>query len=83
MQDIRDITFNVSGMTCGSCVPHVTDAVRALLGVIDVEVKLKAGTVLVDYDPAMVNPEDINRAIQDAGYDVEGDTPASIRPTPL
>ena len=51
---------------------HINAAVRELSGVIDVEVKLKEGTVAVDFDPALAKQELIVGAIQSAGYDVTG-----------
>ena len=37
---MSEINLNVSGMTCGSCVKHVTNALKALDGVVDVNVDL-------------------------------------------
>ena len=56
----------------GLVVRHINAAVRELSGVIDVEVKLKEGTVAVDFDPALAKQELIVGAIQSAGYDVTG-----------
>ena len=72
MQNIQSVTFNVAGMTCGSCVRHINAAVRELRGVIDVEVKLKEGKVMVDYEPSLAEPSQLSVAIQGAGYEVEG-----------
>lgn len=44
---MSEINLNVSGMTCGSCVKHVTSALKALDGVGDVNVDLAAGKVKV------------------------------------
>jgi copper chaperone len=70
MQNTQDITLNVAGMTCGSCVRHINVAVRELPGIIDVEVKLNAGTVRVDFDPLRAKPESIVAAIEGVGYEV-------------
>lgn len=71
MQNTQNITFNVSGMTCGSCVRHINAAVRPLSGVIDVEVRLKEGTVTVDFDPSTAKPEQFVSAIENEGYEVQ------------
>jgi copper chaperone CopZ len=42
------IDLEVQGMSCGSCVKHVTQALQALTGVSGVEVNLQAGHVRVD-----------------------------------
>ena len=61
-------TFDVSGMTCAACQAHVDRAVSKLDGVESVAVNLLAGSMLVDYDPAQVTPDDICTAVDRAGY---------------
>lgn len=61
-------TFDVGGMTCAACQAHVDRAVSKLDGVESVAVNLLAGSMLVDYDPAQVTPDDICTAVDRAGY---------------
>ena len=61
-------TFDVGGMTCAACQAHVDRAVSKLDGVQSVAVNLLAGSMLVDYDPAQVSPDDICTAVDRAGY---------------
>ncbi len=60
--------FDVGGMTCAACQAHVDRAVSKLDGVESVAVNLLAGSMLVDYDPAQVTPDDICSAVDRAGY---------------
>ena len=60
--------FDVGGMTCAACQAHVDRAVSKLDGVQSVAVNLLAGSMLVDYDPAQVSPNDICAAVDRAGY---------------
>ena len=60
--------FDVGGMTCSACQAHVDRAVSKLDGVQNVAVNLLAGSMLVDYDPAQVTPDDICTAVDRAGY---------------
>ena len=60
--------FDVGGMTCAACQAHVDRAVSKLDGVESVAVNLLAGSMLVDYDPAQVIPDDICTAVDRAGY---------------
>ena len=60
--------FGVGGMTCAACQAHVDRAVSKLDGVQNVAVNLLAGSMLVDYDPAQVTPDDICTAVDRAGY---------------
>jgi len=62
--------IDVQGMTCGGCVASVTRVVKALPGVANVEVSLDPGRATVTYDAARTDVKAIERAIEDAGYDV-------------
>lgn len=72
--------FDVGGMTCAACQAHVDRAVSKLDGVESVAVNLLAGSMMVDYDPAQVSPDDICTAVDRAGYSaspVDADTGAA------
>ncbi|MED9892714.1 MAG: heavy metal translocating P-type ATPase [Collinsella sp.] len=72
--------FDVGGMTCAACQAHVDRAVSKLDGVQSVAVNLLAGSMVVDYDPAQVSPDDICTAVDRAGYSaspVDADTGAA------
>ena len=75
MQNTQHITLTVNGMTCGSCVRHINAAIRALAGVVDVEVDLRGQNVSVDFDPARATLDQISAAIQVVGYQVAGLAP--------
>ncbi len=60
--------FDVGGMTCAACQAHVDRAVSKLDGVQSVAVNLLAGSMMVDYDPTQVSPDDICTAVDRAGY---------------
>ena len=60
--------FDVGVMTCAACQAHVDRAVSKLDGVQSVAVNLLAGSMLVDYDPTQVSPDDICTAVDRAGY---------------
>jgi P-type Cu+ transporter len=60
-------TLDVSGMTCGHCVAHVTEALGDLPGV-RAEVDLAAGTATVVH-PASLPVADLVDAVTEAGYD--------------
>ncbi len=60
--------FNVEGMTCAACQAHVQSAVEKLNGVVGVNVNLLQNTMYVDYDPTLINADDISRAVEKSGY---------------
>lgn len=58
--------YTVSGMTCGSCVNHVTEEVAEVDGVKNVTVTLDDGSMLVESDERV--PFDaIIEAVREAG----------------
>jgi copper chaperone len=63
-------TLMVSGMTCGMCVKHVTHALEAIDGVVEVKTDLEAGRAEVTYDPAAAGPPEFKEAVAEAGYEV-------------
>jgi len=63
------LTLKVPDMSCGHCVSSVSDAVRGLPGVTDVDVDLESKLVEVDGDGVDVAP--VEQAIRDAGYEPE------------
>lgn len=60
--------IRVEGMTCESCVSHITGELAKLKGVIKAEVKYGDGLAIVTYDPAQVRPERLVEAISRIGY---------------
>ncbi len=64
-------TFTVRGMTCNSCVRHVTQALRSQPGVTEVDVQLAEGTACVLHDPEETSRESLRQAIEEAGYEAQ------------
>lgn len=60
--------FDVSGMTCASCVANVTKAVEKLDGVTDANVNLMTNSMKVSYDENKVNDKKIISAVEKIGY---------------
>jgi copper chaperone CopZ len=64
--EMSEINLSVSGMTCGSCVKHVTNALKPLDGVEDVSVDLATGKVKVTR--ATDKSDDLIAALIEDGY---------------
>lgn len=62
--------FPVQGMGCAACVARVENTLKACKGVSAVNVSLASNSAQVDYDPAVVTPGEMKKAVQDAGYDM-------------
>ena len=63
-----------SGVSCGGCVTRVTEGLKALPGVGNVEVALSTGKVDVAYDERLTRPAQMNSAVERAGYNVSAAT---------
>lgn len=61
------IDLEVQGMSCGSCVNHVTQALKPIPGVTDVAVDLKSGHVRVT-GALDGDSQRLVSALTDAGY---------------
>ena len=67
---MSETQLNVRGMTCGSCVRHVTEALTEIDGIEKVDVKLRDGIVRVEHQPH-IDASVLTGAIEDAGYEAE------------
>ena len=61
--------YLVSGMTCGHCVASVTEEVRTIPGVTDVQVDLRSGDLVITSDTG-ISFEAVEAAVDEAGYSV-------------
>lgn len=65
---MKSAKFDVTGMTCASCVAHVEKAVSKLEGADNVNVNLLTNSMVLDYDDNKLNPQTIEKAVEKAGY---------------
>ena len=66
-----ELTLDVRGMTCASCVDHVEGALKELSGVQEAVVNLGLGTARVVYIPGVVSTSSMKRAVRDVGYEAQ------------
>lgn len=67
-QASEEAAFDVSEMSCASCVSHVEKTVEALPGVDDCRVNLARGRAVVRFDPQRVEKNQIAEVITASGY---------------
>lgn len=65
---MEKLILKVEGMACGHCEISVQDAVRKLPGIKKAKASKRKKEAIVEYDPALVTPEQIIKAINDTGY---------------
>jgi Cu+-exporting ATPase len=68
--DVRETTLGVTGMTCASCVGRVERALEKVPGVLGASVNLANERATVEYFAREVEPRDLQKAIEGAGYGV-------------
>jgi copper chaperone len=61
------LTLSIDGMSCAHCVEAVTAALRSVPGVVVKGVEVGRARLL--YDLNSTNPDVIEQAVSDAGYD--------------
>jgi copper-transporting P-type ATPase V len=66
--DGRTVEFAAQGMTCGSCAARIQKTLTKQDGVHDAEVNYATGRALVTLDPARVEVEQLQQAIDRLGY---------------
>ncbi|GJQ21788.1 MAG: copper chaperone [Bacteroidia bacterium] len=60
--------LKIEGMSCGHCIMAVKQSLAMLPNVVVKEVAL--GRAVVQYDERVLRQEDLEQAVQDAGYSV-------------
>jgi copper ion binding protein len=60
-------TYTVSGMTCGHCAASVSEEVKEIPGVRDVDVVVETGAVTITSDEP-VDATAVKAAVEEAGY---------------
>ena len=72
VRDTREVVFAITGMTCATCVKTIEKVTGKMPGVIEAVVNLNAEKGRFVYDPSLVTPEEIKKAIEQIGYTVTG-----------
>lgn len=68
----KKINLKIGEMSCQHCVQQVTDALTELEGVRQVKVNLKRGTATVKYDPESAQIQEMEEAVNQAGFQFGG-----------
>jgi copper chaperone len=64
---MEQMSLRIAGMSCGGCVSSVRNALTRLPGVQVRQVDV--GSATVAYDPNVISPESVRRAIVNAGFE--------------
>jgi len=67
---LKETNLQISGMTCAACATRIEKGLNKLEGVETANVNLALEKSAIKFDPAKINIVDIQKKIQDLGYDV-------------
>lgn len=65
---MENTTLRLRGMSCASCANNIEEAIRSVPGVAECSVNFGVEQATVQYHPQKTNPEEIQAAIEAAGY---------------
>jgi P-type Cu+ transporter len=66
----KSLEFQVTGMSCASCVAHVERALKQDPGVHSASVNLATERASITFDPSLTSPGALTRRVEQAGYTV-------------
>lgn len=66
----KETTLQITGMTCAACAARIEKGLNKLEGVEEANVNLALEKSVVKYDPGKISEKDVEKKIQDLGYDV-------------
>ncbi|RIW38925.1 Cu(2+)-exporting ATPase [Bacillus salacetis] len=69
-EKIKDINYQVTGMTCAACASRIEKGLKKVAGVSEANVNFALEKASVKFDPSVTAPQDLQRKIIDLGYDV-------------
>lgn len=67
---MTEVILTITGMTCGGCVNSVTRVLQSTPGVQQANVTLVPSEAKVSYDPSSTSPEQLAKAVSEAGFSV-------------
>lgn len=65
-----ETTFNIPSITCSNCSNRIKSELEGINGVEGIELDLKSQALKVEYNPALIQPNDIRGKIAEMGYEV-------------
>lgn len=68
MPKLQHASIAIQGMDCASCATAIENKLKAVPGVHDAKVSFKHGTAEVDYETGSASIEQLEKAVQEAGY---------------
>ncbi len=72
-------TYPVTGLSCASCAAKTEAFVKALPGITSASVNFADTSILIEFDPKEISPDNIRQGVRSIGYDIITDDDGSGR----
>ena len=72
---MKTLVLRISGMHSECCIAQLTNNLKLVNGVTEVEADLLTRTACIEHDETLCNPRDLVAAVQGAGFQVDGFDP--------
>jgi len=69
-ENIKTLNLPVLGMSCAGCAHSVEASLAELPGVVEASVNYASQTLKITFHPISIQPQAMQKALQDAGYDL-------------
>ena len=67
---METVNFNVPSLSCSACSGKITEDLKNLKGIKNVDTDLKSQMVKIDYNPDEINPQEIKKQIYQMGFEI-------------
>jgi Cu+-exporting ATPase len=67
---MESVIFNIPSLSCSACTGKITEDLKSLKGVTNVNTDLKSQMVNIDYNPDEIKPQLIKNHIYQMGFEV-------------
>jgi len=67
---METVNFNVPSLSCSACTGKITEDLKTLKGIKNIDTDLKSQMVKIDYNPDEINPQEIKKQIYQMGFEI-------------
>ncbi|MDP4182975.1 MAG: heavy metal-associated domain-containing protein [Bacillota bacterium] len=67
---METVNLNIPSLSCSSCSNKITEGIKTLKGVSNVNADIKSQMVTIDYNPDIIQTKEIKQQISQMGFEV-------------
>src|SRR5690554_1746132 len=77
-QILKELTLQLEGMSCAGCAQTIEKSLNKAEGVKNARVNFASEKAYIDYDPSIIDEEQLREVVQESGYDVKDEQESII-----